>query len=128
MRTIGFVLLLAAGLVGVRLFAQQSIQHIDTKELGRLIADHVDFKLIDVREDDEWAKGHAAGAQHIARGTIEAKIEGAAPKKDARIVLYCAHGRRSALAAETLQKMGYTNVWSLDGGFVAYQEAGLPTE
>lgn len=128
MRTIGFVLLLAAGLAGVRLFAQPSIQHIDTKELGRLIADHTDFTLIDVREDDEWAKGHAAKALHIARGTIEEKIGEAVSKKDARVVLYCAHGRRSALAADTLQKLGYTNVWSLDGGFVAYQEAGLPTE
>lgn len=127
MLKIGFVSLLAS-LLGVAGLAQAPIQHIDTKALGELIAKHADFALIDVREDSEWAAGHATGAQHIARGTVEAKIEAAVPKKDRRIVLYCAGGGRSALAAGTLQKMGYTDVWSLDGGFTAYKAAGLPVE
>lgn len=82
--------------------------------------------LIDVREDDEWQAGHAAGAQHISRGTIQDKIDSAVPDKTARVVLYCRRGHRSALAADKLQKMGYTNVFSLAGGFEAYQSAGLP--
>jgi len=86
------------------------------------------YTLIDVRESEEWAGGHAAGALHISKGTIEKKIEAQAPKKDAVIVLYCHSGARSALAAENLMRMGYSNVYSLDGGITAYQAAGLPME
>jgi rhodanese-related sulfurtransferase len=84
--------------------------------------------LIDVREDTEWQAGHAASAIHIGRGTLESGIERAAPDKAQRVVLYCRSGSRSALAADTLQKMGYSNVFSLAGGFTGYQAAGLPSQ
>lgn len=84
--------------------------------------------LIDVREDNEWSAGHAAGALHLSKGVIERDIESKVPDKDKKIVLYCGGGSRSALAADSLQKMGYTNVFSLDGGFSAYKKADLPTE
>ena len=78
--------------------------------------------LIDVREDREWNLGHAAGAVHMSRGTIESKIDAAVPR-DAAIVLYCASGNRSALAAESLQAMGYVNVASMAGGFRGWVDA-----
>jgi len=84
--------------------------------------------LIDVREDNEFAAGHAAGAVHIGKGVIERDIETKEPDKNARMVLYCGGGVRSALAADALQKLGYTNVISLDGGWRAYQQSGLPVE
>jgi rhodanese-related sulfurtransferase len=84
--------------------------------------------LIDVREDNEWQAGHAASAIHISRGTLEREIEKAAPDKAQRVVLYCHSGARSALAADSLQKMGYTNVFSLAGGYTGYQAAGLPSQ
>jgi rhodanese-related sulfurtransferase len=84
--------------------------------------------LIDVREDNEYAAGHAAGAKHMGRGIIERDIVQTFPEKDTEIVLYCGGGYRSALAADNLQKMGYTNVWSMDGGWAAWNEAGAPTE
>ena len=87
-----------------------------------------DHLLIDVREDNEWAAGHAHGAMHLSRGIIERDIETAVPDKAAKMVCYCGGGYRSALVAESLAKMGYTNVWSLDGGWRAWNEAGLPVE
>ncbi len=84
--------------------------------------------LIDVREDHEWAAGHAAGAIHLSKGIIERDIESKAPDKSTEMVLYCGGGFRSALAADALRKMGYTNVISLDGGWRAWNEAGLPIE
>ena len=84
--------------------------------------------LVDVREDNEFAAGHAAGAVHIGKGVIERDIEAKAPDKNTKMVLYCGGGFRSALAADALQKMGYTNVISLDGGWRAYQQSGLPVE
>ena len=85
-------------------------------------------KLIDVREDSEWAAGHARGARHMGKGVIERDIEQAVPDKAAALVLYCGGGFRSALAADNLQKMGYTNCISMDGGWRAWTEAGFPTE
>ncbi len=82
--------------------------------------------LIDVREDNEYAEAHAEGAQHLARGIIERDIEAQFPDKNTRLVLYCGGGYRSALAAASLQKMGYKNILSLDGGWRAIQESGLP--
>ena len=82
--------------------------------------------LIDVREDHEWAAGHAAGAIHLSKGIIERDIEVQAPDKSATMVLYCGGGYRSALVAEALGKMGYQNAISLDGGWRAWNEAGLP--
>jgi rhodanese-related sulfurtransferase len=86
------------------------------------------FHFVDVREDDEFACDCAAGARHIGRGVLERDIENLIPDKDAPIVLYCGGGYRSALAADNLQKMGYTNVVSMDGGIRAWREAGLPVE
>jgi rhodanese-related sulfurtransferase len=84
--------------------------------------------LIDTREDNEWAAGHAAGAVHLSKGIIERDIETKVPDKSATLVLYCGGGFRSALAADALQKMGYQNAISLDGGWRAWQESGLPVE
>jgi len=84
--------------------------------------------LIDTREDHEWEAGHAAGAIHLSKGIIERDIETRIPDKSTTMVLYCGGGFRSALAAEALQKMGYTNPISLDGGWRAWNAAGLPTE
>jgi rhodanese-related sulfurtransferase len=84
--------------------------------------------LIDVREESEWARGHIAGATWLGRGIIERDIEQKVPDKSAEIILYCGGGFRSALAADNLQKMGYTNVISMDGGWRAWTEKGYPTE
>ena len=84
--------------------------------------------LIDVREDNEWNNEHALGAQHLGRGVIERDIVNAFPDKDTELILYCGGGYRSALAADNLQKMGYTNVFSMTGGWRAWNEANAPTE
>jgi rhodanese-related sulfurtransferase len=84
--------------------------------------------FVDVREDGEWAEDHAAGARHVGRGVLERDIETLIPDKEAELVLYCGGGFRSALAAESLGKMGYRNVWSMDGGIRAWREAGYPLE
>ena len=84
--------------------------------------------LIDVRETDEFAKGHARGAVHISRGMLELRIEGLVPDPSTPILCYCGGGSRSALAADSLQKMGYANVASVAGGFKAWRESGLPSE
>src|SRR5574338_1608497 len=80
--------------------------------------------LIDVREDNEWDKGHAKDAIHLGRGVIERDIVSKFPDKSAELILYCGGGYRSALAADNLQKMGYTNVWSMAGGWKAWKQAG----
>lgn len=84
--------------------------------------------LIDVREDNEWSAGHAAGAIHLGKGIIERDIESKVPDKSTTMVLYCGGGFRSALAADALQKMGYENAISLDGGWRAWTGAGMPVE
>jgi len=86
------------------------------------------FHFVDVREDNEFALDHAAGARHIGRGVLERDIENLIPDKSAPIVLYCGGGFRSALAADNLQRMGYSNVISMDGGIRAWREAGYPIE
>ncbi|MDX2166162.1 MAG: rhodanese-like domain-containing protein [Deltaproteobacteria bacterium] len=86
------------------------------------------FLLIDVREDSEWARGHLPQARHLSKGIIERDIETAVPDHDTPLVLYCGGGFRSALAADNLQKMGYTNVISMDGGWREWTERGLPIE
>jgi rhodanese-related sulfurtransferase len=85
-------------------------------------------KLIDVREESEWAAGHAHGAEHMGKGVIERDFEARFPDKNAEVILYCGGGFRSALAADNLQKMGYTNVASMAGGWRAWQAAGAPVE
>jgi rhodanese-related sulfurtransferase len=86
------------------------------------------FILVDVREESEYAAGHAAGAIHLGKGVIERDIEAKVPDPTTPLVLYCGGGFRSALAADALQKMGYTNVISMDGGWRAWMQAGLPVE
>ncbi len=108
--------------------AKARIREIDIDEYQRMLAARDPHVLVDIREDGEWAAGHAAGALHLGKGIIERDIEVAVPQKDAKLVLYCGGGYRSALSADALQKMGYTNVISLDGGWRAYQAAGLPVE
>lgn len=84
------------------------------------------FRLVDVREDREWAVDHVAGAEHLGRGILERDVEVAIPDKNEEIVLYCGGGFRSALSAENLQKMGYQRVLSMAGGIKAWRDAGLP--
>ena len=86
------------------------------------------FHFIDVREDHEFAKDHAGGARHLGRGILERDIETEIPDKQAEIILYCGGGFRSALAADSLQQMGYSNVRSMEGGIRAWREAGYPLE
>jgi rhodanese-related sulfurtransferase len=86
------------------------------------------FVLVDVREESEWNAGHIPGAMHLGKGVIERDIEQKIPDADKEIVLYCGGGFRSALAAENLQRMGYTNVISMDGGWRGWKEAGYPVE
>jgi len=83
--------------------------------------------LVDVREESEWAAGRATGAIHLGKGIIERDVEERVPDKGTRLLLYCGGGYRSALAADNLQRMGYTNVASVAGGWRAWNEAGLPT-
>ena len=86
------------------------------------------FQLVDVREESEWAKGHLPGAKHLGKGILERDVEKAIPDPGTEIVLYCGGGFRSALAADNLQKMGYTRVLSMDGGFRGWTEAGYPVQ
>jgi rhodanese-related sulfurtransferase len=84
--------------------------------------------FFDVREDSEFAKDHAKGARHLGKGIIERDIETLVPDKQVPIILYCGGGYRSALAADALRQMGYTNVLSMDGGIRAWRDAGYPME
>lgn len=85
-------------------------------------------KLIDVREDNEWEAGHASEAVHLGRGIIERDVVQTFPDKSTELILYCGGGYRSALAADMLQRMGYTNIWSMAGGWKAWKDADAPTE
>jgi rhodanese-related sulfurtransferase len=106
----------------------EQIKEISTSQLKDWMTTGHAFTLIDVREDNEWEAGHAATAIHISRGALSGKIAAAVPDKSSCIVLYCLGGVRSAAAAQTLQEMGYTNVFSLAGGFKNYLRAGLPAQ
>jgi len=86
------------------------------------------FSLVDVREESEYARGRLPGAVHLGKGVIERDIEKTIPDTDTEIVLYCGGGYRSALAADALQKMGYTNVLSMDGGYRGWNNAGFPVD
>ena len=108
--------------------AKSRVTEIQIEQYQEMVAAAAPHVLVDVREDDEWAAGHAAGAQHLSKGVIERDIEAAIPEKDRTLVLYCGGGYRSALAADSLQKMGYSNVLSLDGGWRAIVSSGLPLE
>jgi rhodanese-related sulfurtransferase len=108
--------------------AKSRIRQIDIDQYKRMISSSNPHLLIDVREDNEWAAGHAAGSMHMGKGIIERDIESKVPDKETTLVLYCGGGFRSALAADALRKMGYSSVISLDGGWRAYQSSGLPVE
>ena len=108
--------------------AKTRIKEVSVADTRARIAADSNTRLIDVREDDEWRAGHAAGAEHLGKGIIERDIETLAPDKSTELILYCGGGYRSALAADVLQTMGYTNVWSMAGGWKAWKEAGAPVE
>ncbi len=106
--------------------AKSRVKATDMAGYKKMVASGSKHVLVDVREDNEWAAGHAEGAVHMGKGVIERDIESAIPDKSATLVLYCGGGFRSALVANALQQMGYTNPISLDGGWRAYKESGLP--
>lgn len=105
---------------------RNSIQEIDVKTVKQDLDADSQFVLIDVREESEWQRDHLPGSIHLSRGTIELKIENMVPNPELPLVLYCGGGYRSALAAESLQKMGYSNVASMAGGYRAWQAADYP--
>lgn len=107
--------------------AKTRVREMDVDAVAQLQFDNKAFRLIDVREDDEWRAGHAAGALHLGRGVLERDIIDQVPDKQEMLVLYCGGGFRSALAADNAQKMGYSNVFSLSGGWKAWVQRGLPT-
>jgi rhodanese-related sulfurtransferase len=107
--------------------AKKNVKETNVADVKRRSDAGEKFLLIDVREDNEWVKGHLPGAIHLGKGIIERDIEQRAPDTSATLILYCGGGFRSALAADNLQKMGYTNVESMDGGWKGWLEAGLPT-
>ncbi len=117
-----------AGFLALVADAKSRVKEIDIEEYRHKAISGEEFLTIDVREESEWAAGHAAGAIHLGKGIIERDIETGIPDKAAVLVLYCGGGYRSALAADALQKMGYANVFSLDGGWRAYEGAKLPVE
>lgn len=106
--------------------AKARVREIGPSVLAKKLAAKDAFTLIDVREDAEWAGGRIPGAVHISRGVLERDIERTVPDPDAEIVVYCQGGGRSALAADSLQRMGYGRVYSLQGGFKAWLDAGNP--
>ena len=108
--------------------AKSRIREVSVAETQARLQQNADAKLIDVREDNEWEAAHASGAIHLGKGIIERDIETAVPDKDTELILYCGGGYRSALAGDSIQKMGYTNVFSMAGGWKAWQEAGGKTE
>ena len=108
--------------------AKSRIRETDINGYKKMVASGERLLLVDTREESEWAAGHAAGAVHLSKGIIERDIEAKVPDKKTQMVLYCGGGFRSALAADALQKMGYANVISLDGGWRAWQQSGMPIE
>lgn len=108
--------------------AKQRVKECSVAEVQARLARGEQFHFIDVREDHEFWIDHAAGARHLGKGIIERDIETEIPDKQVSIVLYCGGGYRSALVADTLQQMGYTNVISMDGGIKAWRDAGFPLE
>jgi rhodanese-related sulfurtransferase len=102
------------------------IRECTVDEVKNRIARGEELNLVDVREESEWAKGHLPTAVHLGKGIIERDVEQQFPDTQTELVLYCGGGFRSALAAYNLQKMGYQNVVSMDGGFRGWKDAGLP--
>jgi rhodanese-related sulfurtransferase len=107
--------------------AKSRVREVNVEETKKKL-ERGEAKVIDVREDNEWDAGHIRGAEHMGRGVIERDIISRIPEKDTELVLYCGGGFRSALSADNLQKMGYTNVSSMAGGWRAWKDAGGPIE
>jgi len=108
--------------------AKKRVKETNVADVKRRMDVGEKFVLVDVREESEWAQGHLPGAIHLGKGIIERDVEQRVPDAGAKIILYCGGGFRSALAADNLQKMGYTNVESMDGGWKGWIGAGLPTQ
>jgi rhodanese-related sulfurtransferase len=108
--------------------AKSRVKEADFRDIKRRLDNREKLTLVDVREDNEWARGHLPGAVHLGKGIIERDVEETFPDKDAPLVLYCGGGFRSALVADNLQKMGYSNVISMDGGWRGWTTAGYPIE
>ena len=108
--------------------AKTRIRELTVEETRTRLLSGKEVRLIDVREDHEWQAGHARGAEHLGKGIIERDIEQLVPDKDTELILYCGGGYRSALAADTLGRMDYKNVYSMAGGWKAWKEAGAPIE
>ena len=106
--------------------AKSRVRELSVAEARAHLSAHPDAVLLDVREESEWAAGHAVEAQHLGKGIFERDLENRIPDKDRELILYCGGGFRSALTADAAQKMGYTRVWSLDGGYKAMVAAGWP--
>ena len=104
--------------------AKRRIREVSVAETKARITENPATRLIDVREDTEWQAAHAAGAVHLGKGIIERDIEEKVPDKSTELILYCGGGYRSALAADALQRMGYSNVFSMAGGWKAWKESG----
>ena len=107
--------------------ARSRVTEVTVDDVVARQAQGLPFRLVDVREDDEWRAGHAAGAEHIGRGVLERDIRQKVPDKTEEVILYCGGGYRSALAADNLGRMGYTRIRSLAGGWKAWNARGLPT-
>jgi rhodanese-related sulfurtransferase len=105
---------------------RRNIRELTVEQVKNMLDRGETFTLIDVREESEWAKDHLPGAVHLGKGIIERDIEQRIPDTGAKMVLYCGGGFRSALAADNLRKMGYTNVLSMDGGIRGWRESGYP--
>ena len=108
--------------------AKTRVKETNVADVKQRIESGEKFLLVDVREDNEWANGHLPGAVHMGRGIIERDIEARVPELNTEMILYCGGGFRSALAADNLQKMGYSNVISMDGGIRDWREKGFPLE
>src|ERR1700676_1632260 len=108
--------------------AKKRVKETNVADVKRRMDAGEIFVLLDVREESEWAGGHLPGALHLGKGIIERDIEGKVPDSGKKIILYCGGGFRSALVADNLQKMGYSNVESMDGGWKGWLEAGNPTQ
>jgi rhodanese-related sulfurtransferase len=108
--------------------AKTRIPEVTVEQTRAILEEDKNALLLDVREDNEWAAGHAEGAQHLGKGIIERDIEQTVPDKQTHLILYCGGGYRSALAADTLLRMGYEYVYSMSGGWKAWKESGAPIE
>ncbi|HKI11432.1 MAG TPA: rhodanese-like domain-containing protein [Candidatus Acidoferrum sp.] len=108
--------------------AKKCVKETNVADVKRRLDAGEKLVLIDVREESEWGRGHLPGAVHLGRGIIERDIEQRVPDTNTKLILYCGGGFRSALSADNLQKMGYSNVESMDGGWKGWLEAGYPTQ